>query len=163
MTIAEKASRLAKDLTHQLFTFAKIGEPVKKVTSINEIIKDAANLTPTDFKANCEVFMPDNLWFVDVDKGQMSRVFHNLIINAKEAMPRGGTIKINAENTHISTKDGLPLREGKYIKISIEDQGHGIPRKNLQKIFDPYFTTKQRGNKSCFKAINHILNTLLNM
>lgn len=147
LTMAEKASRLAKDLTHQLFTFAKIGEPVKKTTFINEIIKDAAGLIPTDFKARCEVFIPDDIWPVDVDKGQMSRVFHNLIINAKEAMPRGGIIKINAENIHISAKDGLPLKEGRYIKISIEDQGHGIPKKNLQKIFDPYFTTKQRGNK----------------
>ncbi|MEW6739050.1 MAG: CBS domain-containing protein [Nitrospirota bacterium] len=147
LTMAEKASRLAKDLTHQLFTFAKIGEPVKKMTSIAEIIKDAADLIPTDFNAKCEVSIPDDLWPVDVDKGQMGRVFHNLIINAKEAMPRGGVIKINAGNIDISTRDGLPLKEGRYIKISMEDQGHGIPRKNLQKIFDPYFTTKQRGSK----------------
>jgi len=68
-------------------------------------------------------------------------------------MPRGGVIKINAENIDISTRDGLPLKEGRYIKISMEDQGHGIPRKNLQKIFDPYFTTKQRGSKKAWVLV----------
>lgn len=147
LSMAERASRLAKDLTHQLFTFAKIGEPVKKVTSIAEIIKDSAGLVPSDFNAKCEISIPDDLWLVDVDKGQMNRVFYNLIINAKEAMPRGGIIKITAENINISTKDGLPLKSGRYVKVSVQDQGHGIPRRNLQNVFDPYFTTKQRGNK----------------
>ncbi len=147
LTMAEKASRLAKDLTHQLFTFAKIGDPVRKIASITEIIRDAAGLVPRDFNASCEISIPDDLWLTEVDKGQMNRVFHNLIINAKEAMPRGGLIKVRAENTIVSTKEGLPLKGGQYIKVSLEDQGHGIQRKNLQKIFDPYFTTKQRGNR----------------
>ncbi|MCL4537773.1 MAG: CBS domain-containing protein [Nitrospirae bacterium] len=147
LTMAEKASRLAKDLTQQLFTFAKIGEPVRKTTSITEIIKDAAGLMPTDFNATCEISIPDDLWPVEVDKGQMNRVFHNLVINAKEAMPKGGIIKIRAENINTTQKDSLPLKEGRYIKVSIEDQGQGISRKDLQKVFDPYFTTKQRGNR----------------
>ncbi|MBI5213859.1 MAG: HAMP domain-containing histidine kinase, partial [Nitrospirae bacterium] len=147
LAMAEKASRLAKDLTHQLFTFAKIGEPVRKITSITEIIKDAVGLMPSDFNAKCEISIPDDLRLVEVDRGQMSRVFHNLVINAKEAMPRGGVIKVSAENTSVSARDGLPLKEGSYIKVSIKDRGHGISRKNLQKIFDPYFTTKQRGNR----------------
>ncbi len=147
LTMAEKASRLAKDLTQQLFTFAKIGEPVRKTTSITEIIKDAAGLMPTDFNATCEISIPDDLWLVEVDKGQMNRVFHNLVINAKEAMPKGGIIKIRAENINTTQKDSLPLKEGRYIKVSIEDQGQGISRKDLQKVFDPYFTTKQRGNR----------------
>jgi PAS domain S-box-containing protein len=147
LNMAEKASRLAKDLTHQLFTFAKIGEPVKMPTAIAELIRDSANFAPHDFKARCEFFIPDNLWEVEIDKGQISRVINNLVINAKEAMHNGGTIKISAENITVSTKDSLPIKEGRYIKVSIKDQGVGIPRKNLQKIFDPYFTTKQRGSR----------------
>jgi CheY-like chemotaxis protein len=89
--------------------------------------------------------MPDNLWPVEVDVGQISQVFQNLIINADQSMPEGGTIQIHAENAIVHTNTELPLQQGKYVKITIHDQGRGISEEHLQNIFDPYFTTKEMG------------------
>ncbi len=147
LSMAEKASRLAKDLTQQLFTFAKIGEPVRRITAIAQLIRDSISFSPDDLKADYELAIPAGLWPVEVDGGQISRVIHNLFINAREAMPRGGTIRICAENVPVNAKDSLPLREGKYVKVSITDQGIGVPEGHLQKIFDPYFTTKKKGSR----------------
>jgi signal transduction histidine kinase len=94
----------------------------------------------------CDFSFTDGLWPVDVDKGQMGQVFNNLVINACQAMPGGGIIIIAAQNVDIGSKDGLPLPKGKYVKIRIEDQGTGISGEDLQKVFDPYFTTRQKGS-----------------
>ena len=147
LTMAEKASRLARDLTQQLFTFAKIGEPVRKIAVITELIKDSVSFSPDDLSAAYELYTSPELWPVEVDEGQISRVIHNLFLNAREAMPNGGAIRIRAENVVIGAKDSLPLKEGKYVRVSIEDQGVGVPKMHLQKIFDPYFTTKKRGSR----------------
>jgi CheY-like chemotaxis protein len=90
--------------------------------------------------------MPGDLWPVEVDKGQISQVISNLIMNANQAMPEGGIIKVSAENIGVGKGDSLPLRNGKYVKISIEDQGIGMPEEHIRRIFDPYFTTKPEGN-----------------
>jgi len=90
--------------------------------------------------------MADKLWPVNSDEGQISQVIQNVVKNADQAMPDGGTIIIQAENKTISGKDTLPLKEGKYVWITIKDQGGGIPKKYIAKIFDPYFSTKQEGS-----------------
>jgi CheY-like chemotaxis protein len=90
--------------------------------------------------------MPDKLWPVNIDEGQISQVIQNVVKNADQAMPDGGTIIIQAENKTISGKDILPLKDGKYVWITIKDQGAGIPKKYIAKIFDPYFSTKQEGS-----------------
>ena len=274
LTKAEKAAFRARDLTQQLLTFSKGGRaPAKKTISISELLEETVSFSSRGSKVKCEFAMPDNLWPVEADVGQISQVINNLTINAIEAMPRGGTISIHAENVVINgdgdrgrvsegggvraievrdegigvrndvigasygvrddvigvrndaigasygvrdegigvrndvigarygVKDeesgasrasgeesgagyevrdergrasygtsrargeesraaderggasylvsraraGLPLEEGRYVKISIQDQGIGIPRENLQRVFDPYFTTKQTG------------------
>ncbi len=94
----------------------------------------------------CEFSIPDDLWSVEIDKGQMNQVINNIVINASQAMAHGGTVEVRAENITIAAEYGLPLRDGKYVKISIEDHGIGIPKADLPKIFDPFFTTKQAGN-----------------
>ena len=142
----EEGISQAKDLTQQFLTFSKGGAPIKKTTSIREIIEVSANFTLRGSNCQCKFFIPDDLWPVEVDKGQISQVMNNLIMNAKEALPEGGIIKVYAENTVVHKRGELPLKEGNYIKVSIEDQGHGISKKNLSKIFDPYFTTRQKGN-----------------
>jgi CheY-like chemotaxis protein len=81
-----------------------------------------------------------------MDEGQITQVIHNMIINADQAMPGGGTIKIRVENVVTGPEDSLPLKKGKYIKISITDEGVGIPEKHLPKIFDPFYTTKEKGS-----------------
>ncbi len=143
---AEKATIRARDLTQQLLTFSKGGAPVKKTASIDELLRDTTVFTLSGSNVKCKFSIPEDIWSVEIDEGQISQVLNNLIINADQAMPDGGIINISAENVIIGTKDILPLQEGRYIKLSIKDQGIGIPEEYLQKIFDPYFTTKQKGS-----------------
>jgi signal transduction histidine kinase/ActR/RegA family two-component response regulator len=143
---AKKVVLQSKSLTQQLLTFSKGGEPVKNTISISKLIKDSANLALSGSNVRCELVIPDDLWPVEADKGQLNQVISNLIINADQAMPEGGDIKVWAENINVVEKDLLPVEEGNYVKITIEDQGTGIPQKHLQKIFDPYFSTKQKGS-----------------
>ena len=140
------AAHRAKNLTQQLLTFSKGGAPVKKVVSIVKLVKDTASFALSGSAVKCELSMPDDLWQVEIDEGQIGQIINNLIINAAQAMPGGGIIRICAENLIIKAEDCLPLREGKYIKLSIQDQGIGIPEKYLQKVFDPYFSTKSTGS-----------------
>lgn len=143
---AERACLRAKDLTQQLLTFSKGGTPIRKLTSIAELIKESAEFVLRGSNARCQFSIADDLWPVEIDVGQMSQVIQNLIINADQALPDGGTITIRAQNVTLDEGNVLPLKAGRYVKISIEDQGIGIPREHLSKIFDPYFTTKQKGS-----------------
>ncbi|MBI5556309.1 MAG: PAS domain S-box protein [Deltaproteobacteria bacterium] len=147
LTEAEKASLRAKDLTRQLLTFSKGGEPVKETASIAEIIRDSAEFVLHGGNVACRYAVPDDLWLVDIDKGQMSQVIQNIIINAKHAMPSGGIIQVSCENiaSSLNTDVSLPGK-GNFIKITIQDSGIGIPDSIIDKIFDPYFSTKQEGS-----------------
>ena len=111
-----------------------------------ELITDSTKLAMSGSNAMCKLVIPDNLWQIEADKGQLSQVISNLIINAVQAMPEEGNIKIWTVNSNVTEKDSLPLQEGNYIKIAIEDNGTGISQEHLQMIFDPYFTTKQKGS-----------------
>lgn len=144
---AEDATDRASDLISQLLTFSKGGPPVKKlVSNVGEFVSEIAKFTVTGSKARCEFNIDDDLWNVEVDQGQFSQVIENLVINAQHAMPDGGTIKISISNTIIKKTNKLYLGHGNHIIITIEDNGLGIPVKNLHKIFDPYFTTKEKGH-----------------
>lgn len=143
---AEKACERATGLTQQLLTFSRGGAPVKKTTSIVQIITDSAGFMLRGSNVKCDFNLQKDLWAVDVDEGQMGQVINNLIINADQAMPDGGIISVTAENVKIASADLLPLPAGRYILISIQDQGEGISPENVSKIFDPYFTTKERGS-----------------
>lgn len=146
LTEAEKASLRAKNLTTQLLTFSKGGIPVKRLSSIPKLIKDSCSFALSGSKIKCEISSPDNLWPVEIDEGQISQVIHHMIINAQQAMPEGGIIRVKAENITADAEHPLPLKGGKYLKISIKDHGIGISEEHLAKIFDPYFTTKQEGS-----------------
>ncbi len=143
---AEKACERAAALTQQLLTFSRGGAPVKKTASIVQLITDSAGFMLRGSNVKCEFNLQKELWPVDVDEGQMSQVINNLIINADQAMPDGGIISVTARNMEVDGCDFLPLDPGRYICISIRDQGVGIPKENLSRIFDPYFTTKQQGS-----------------
>ena len=143
---AEKASLRARGLTQQLLTFSKGGEPIKKVELISEIIKDSADFILSGGKISCEYEIAEDLWPVNIDTGQMSQVVQNIIINAMHAMPDGGRITISCTNfTHADLQVGS-LAAGNYVRISIKDQGPGIAQEHIDKIFDPYFTTKEEGS-----------------
>jgi PAS domain S-box-containing protein len=143
---AETAASRARALTQQLLTFSRGGAPIKREASISEVIKDTAGFVLRGSKARCDFMLPEDLWPTELDEGQISQVFHNLIINTDQAMPDGGVIRVRAENLMIEAGHSLPLQSGRYIHVSIQDQGIGIPEEHLPKIFDPYFTTKQRGS-----------------
>ncbi len=156
---AEKASFRARDLTQQLLTFSKGGLPVKKVMSVNQLIRDSATFALRGSKAKPEFALPDNLWAIEADAGQINQVINNLVINADQAMPNGGTINVSARNVVNGANLPLLLTEGNYVEITIKDQGTGIPPALQDKIFDPYFTTKQKGSglglATSFSIIKH--------
>jgi len=142
LTEALNACKHATDLSARLITFSSGGEPHKEVTSISKIIKEAAIPLVKDSNVTCEFSLPEGLSSVEVDERQIRQVIISLITNAKEAMPDGGNIKIQEANVTVTEKNGIPLKEGNYVKISIQDQGVGIPEEYLSEIFDPYFSTK---------------------
>ncbi len=138
----------AISLTQQLLTFAKGGQPVKKPISIRQLILDTTAFALSGSKVRCQYNIAKDLWPVEVDEGQIKQVINNLVINALQAMPEGGTVWIEAENIRILRSiNRLPVvQKGEYVRITVRDQGVGIPRNVLPKIFDPYFTTKKDGN-----------------
>ena len=146
LTAAEKACLQAQNLSRQLLTFAKGGAPIKELISFERLITESASFAASGSQVRCEFSFPDGLWAAEADPGQISQVFQNLVINAIQAMPAGGTIKVRGENLEVGRQSDLPLRAGKYVKIAVQDQGIGIPPDYLPKIFDPYFTTKQAGS-----------------
>ncbi len=154
---AEKASLRAQDLTQQLLTFSKGGSPVKKTLSVKDLIEEAAAFALRGSRVSYDFHFDEQLWRVEADFGQISQVIHNLVINADHAMPEGGMIMITCENSTITDSTGIPLRLGDYVKISVQDHGVGITKEHLAKIFDPYFTTKQKGSglglATCYSII----------
>jgi PAS domain S-box-containing protein len=156
---AEKAVWRARDLTQQLLTFSKGGAPVRKTSSIEQIVMDSASFVLRGSNVRCEFVVPHNVWPVEADEGQMNQVINNLIINSDQAMPDGGVIKVRIENLSDGQDDLLPMKEGRYVRVSIEDHGVGIPEEYLQKIFDPYFTTKQKGSGLGLATAYSIINS----
>ncbi|MBI2881182.1 MAG: response regulator [Candidatus Tectomicrobia bacterium] len=146
LAAAEMATLSAKELTQQLLTFSKGGAPIKTTTSTAEFIREVAQFASRGSNVRCEVLTPPDLSPVDIDASQITQVLNNLIINARQAMPEGGTVQIRAENRSLGQTDGVPLPAGDYVKIAVSDHGVGIPERHLLKIFDPYFTTKPDGS-----------------
>jgi PAS domain S-box-containing protein len=145
MERAERASLRAVDLTKQLLTFAQGGEPVTKAVSIVELVQEAVGLALRGSNVASKLFVHQQIWPVEVDEGQMNQVIYNLIINASQAMPGGGVIRVGIENILIGERSGLPVQKGRYVKMLIQDRGVGISEKDLTRIYDPFFTTKEKG------------------
>ena len=143
LAVAEKAGLRAKELTHLLITVAKGGYPVRKVTDLKPLLQEVQGLAPGEPAIDVRLDVDPDLWQVEVDEGQIRQVLRHIVQNAVEAMPRGGAIDIRAGNAIVEATDRLPIREGRYVKISIRDHGRGIREEHLSKIFDPYFTTKE--------------------
>jgi len=142
---AERATLRARDLTQQLLTFSKGGDPVRSAVLLPEIVIEITQFALHGSRVKCEFQLPENLWPVDADKGQLSQVIQNLVINAVQAMPEGGTVRISATNEALATDSRHPVEPGDYVRIAVADSGMGIRPENLEKVFDPYFTTKHQG------------------
>jgi PAS domain S-box-containing protein len=143
---AEKASLRATELAQQLLTFARGGEPIKSVVSVQHLVDESVSLVLRGTNIKGVVDIPDSIHAIDADEGQISQVFHNIIINATQAMPGGGVLNVFARNEEVDPVNTLMLQAGNYVRISFSDEGCGIPEDNLKRIFDPYFTTKSAGN-----------------
>lgn len=143
---AEKAAERATGLTHQLLTFAKGSQPIKNITEPKTLLESSAKLVLSGSNVKCDITMPDDLHNFEVDEGQISQAFNNIILNAVQAMRDGGSMSITACNTTLDSSNTLALSAGNYVKISFYDKGTGISEEDQKKIFDPYFTTKAGGN-----------------
>jgi two-component system, cell cycle sensor histidine kinase and response regulator CckA len=142
---ALKASWRARDLTQQLLTFAKGGTPVKRTLQLGRLVRDAVEFALRGSNVCCEFDLAVDLWQAEVDAGQMIQAITNLVINADQAMPEGGVLHVGARNVTFEPDAEVPVT-GRCILIEIADQGVGIPAAHLARIFDPYFTTKQKGS-----------------
>lgn len=160
---AKNASVRARDLAQQLLTFARGGAPIKRATSIGKLIQDTVRFSLRGSHSRSEFSFGGDLWPAEIDPGQISQVIANMVVNGDQAMPNGGTLQVSVENfryTTTTTPQISDLLPGDYIRIKIKDQGVGIPQQYLERIFDPYFTTKAKGNglglATCYSIIkNH--------
>ncbi|MBW2098896.1 MAG: response regulator [Deltaproteobacteria bacterium] len=143
---AENDCMRARVLTQKILTFSRGGAPIMKTAFISELLRDSASFALSGSNVRCEFSIPDDLWRIEVDEGQIAQAISNLIINASQAMPGGGVINLLAENIVVDEKQGIPLNNGGYVKISVTDHGIGIPKEHFQQIFDPYYTTKRGGS-----------------
>ncbi len=149
LTDAKNASMRARDLAQQLLTFARGGAPIKKTASIGKLIQDTVSFSLRGSHSRSEFNIGEQLWLADIDPGQISQVVANLVVNADQAMPNGGTLHVSCDNfTYTETTEPAvaDLLPGDYVRISIRDEGMGISEHYLTRIFDPYFTTKSHGN-----------------
>ncbi|MBD3182005.1 response regulator [Candidatus Poribacteria bacterium] len=143
---AERALDQARSLTQQLLTFSRGGMPLKEAISVEELLKESAILALRGSRAVCEFDIAPDLWPIEADENQLSQVISNIVMNADQSMPEGGIVTISAINTRVKQNQFVNIDEGDYIKISIQDTGIGIPKKHLDRIFEPYFSTKQKGS-----------------
>ncbi|MBV8376302.1 MAG: response regulator [Verrucomicrobia bacterium] len=153
---AAVACKRATSLASQLLTFGKGGAPVRRPTQLAAVVRDAVDLARAGAKATIELFIGCDLGLADIDIEQISHALHNLLLNARQAMPEGGTIEVHVENVVLD--DGsLPISDGRYVIISIADHGCGIGAEVLPNIFDPYFTTKPNGRGLGLASVNAII------
>jgi signal transduction histidine kinase len=145
LTEAEHAVQQAVDTTRQLLTFATGGEPVRRPTALGALLQDATAFVLTHPSIRLRISHAPDLWGVEADRNQLRQVIHNVALNAIQAMPAGGMLQVDAVNTTIEALHHLPLPDGAYVRITIRDQGEGIPKAYHHRIFDPYFSTKEQG------------------
>jgi PAS domain S-box-containing protein len=142
---AEAACGQAQTLAQHLLTFAKGGTALRTPQNLRTIVHEAGKLAVCGSESRIEFSFPEDLWEVKVDRGQTHQVFSNLFINAIQAMPCGGRIKVLGKNVELAEAAAPGLAPGKYVAVAVADEGQGIDPQNLQRIFDPYFTTKNLG------------------
>jgi len=140
---AAAAALRAGDLTRQLITFSKGGQPVKRVGNIGRMLRETIQFAASGSNIACELAISENLSLVDFDEEQMRQVIHNFVQNAREAMPEGGTLNVRASAIELAPGEIVALPAGRYLLLEFTDHGVGIAQEHLNRIFDPYFSTKE--------------------
>ncbi len=143
---AENACLKARGLTHQLLTFSSGGRPVRRPVNLGPVIEQSARMALSGSTARGVFRIADDLWPAEADEGQIGQAVHNLVLNAVQAMPGGGEIEISAENLPAASGEEEGPTPPPGLKIVVRDRGIGIPEDIRERIFDPYFTTKQAGS-----------------
>ena len=142
---AEQAVERATDLTRQLLTFSVGGAPIRRTSRVGDLVGQAATFALRGSNVKVDVSVAPDLWPADIDKGQVGQVIHNLVINAAQAMPGGGRVEVCCDNTEVGPGGPVGLAPGRYVRLSVRDNGIGIPPDRIGRVFDPYFTTKPGG------------------
>ncbi|MDP3481228.1 MAG: PocR ligand-binding domain-containing protein [Desulfoprunum sp.] len=145
LEIARTASLRATELTQRLVSFTKGDVLIKKHVSVRGLVNESVSLVVQEGCVQGNVYVPDTLHDIEADEGQISRLFNNIVINAVESMPSGGTLTVQADNANPDECEAMGLLAGRYIRISFTDEGCGITEEDQKKIFDPYFTVKAFG------------------
>ncbi len=140
---AKEIAERARDLTLELLTFSSGGAPVRRAGDLAPLLRGAAAFVVDGGNIDCNLDIDDALWPAYFDADQINQVIYNLLINAVEAMDGSGTVTLGAENISVEEGSPLPLASGQYVRITIADDGCGIPPNRMGKIFDPYFTDKE--------------------
>lgn len=144
---ALEAAVAAKELTAQLITFSIGGEPMAEPVPLAGLLEEIGRLVANAYDVNCQVEVGDDLWAARIDRSQMAQALHNIALNACEAMPPGGRLIIAAANEAVAPGSLIELQGGNYVRLSVSDEGRGIPDEDLPRIFDPYFSTKRVGGR----------------
>lgn len=143
---AEQSAFRASSLTKQLLTFGKGSTPVRQRMAIRDLLAEVAGFCLSGAQVDYDLTVDDDVYEVELDRGQIDQALSSIVVNAEEAMPEGGTVRIGAANLTVRREDGLPVRPGRYVLVTIADQGPGIPEADLHRVFDPYYTTKANHN-----------------
>jgi CheY-like chemotaxis protein len=157
LEVLEKALWRGAELTQQLLTFAKGGAPVRKPVDVASLLRETIALALAGSAIRVDEQVPNELWYADIDAGQVGHALHNLLINAKEAMPAGGMLTAAVENVVVQDEQNPALSPGPYLRLTLRDSGVGIAPENLERIFDPYFTTKERGSGLGLATVHSIV------
>lgn len=147
LTKAEQAVLTARDLTRQLLTFSRGGHPISVVMTINQLLADTVRLALKGSVTQLEWKVAENLPEINIDENQIIQVTHNIVLNAREAMSQAGKLTIKADEVTIDRDNALKLKEGTYVRLVFRDEGKGIRAEHVPKLFEPYFSTKEMGNK----------------
>ncbi len=142
LKLSEKAALRARNLTNRLLTFSSGGNPVRSVTYLPQILKETAEFSLSGSNVKCEYSMEEPLWPVDMDSSHINQVIQNLVVTADQAMTSGGIITITCSNQLLEEDTISNLPSGSYVKITVSDNGGGIPLEHIENIFDPYYSTK---------------------
>lgn len=161
---AQTASLQAESLIDKFLTLSVSVPIVKAITSLRQLLIDSATMQVKDSDVRCDFSLHENLWRAEIDRDQITIAFNNIIINAKDSMPEGGIIKIIGENVLVRKEKTIQthsLVSGEYVRIAVLDQGQGIAPENLDKVLDPYFSTRDRGKEKGMGLGLTISNTII--